>query len=116
MNTKLLLSFILLGALIVRLWGINYSLPDHYFADEWYFIYWAFYSGSHALRPVYYLYAPLVPMILLSEFSIYYVVGHLLGIFSTPENFFIAYLSDPRVLTIMGRITMTLFGVATVWL
>lgn len=116
MNTKFLLILILLGALITRLWGINFGLPYYYFADEWYLIYWAFYSGSHALRPVYYLYAPLVPMILLFEFSAYYVGGYIFGIFSTPENFFIAYLSNPTVLTLIGRITIVIFGVATVWL
>src|SRR3989344_5803338 len=110
--TNILLFFILMGALFIRLWGINFGLPYNYFIDEGYLIYWAFYSGSHALVPPYYLYAPLIPMILLFEFSIYYVCGYIIGIFSNPEQFYIASLKDPTVFYFIGRITMAIFGVA----
>src|SRR3989344_4105022 len=113
--TNILLFFILMSALIFRLWGINFGLPYNYFIDEGYLIYWAFYSGSHALAPPYYLYAPLIPMILLFEFSIYYVGGYIIGVFSNPEAFYIAHLKDPTIFYLAGRTTIAVFGVATVW-
>lgn len=113
---NILLLFILLGALLVRVWGINFGLPDKHYIDEQHLIYWAFYSGSHWLRPVYYLYAPLIPMILLIEFSFYFISGYILGVFSTPLQFFISYLSDPTPFFLIGRVTMAVVGVATVWL
>lgn len=113
---SILLFLILLGALLVRLSGINFGLPNMHFIDEGHLIYWAFYSGSHALQPPYYLYAPLIPMILLVEFSIFYIGGYFFGIFSNPSQFFISYLSDPTIFFLIGRITMAIAGVATVWL
>jgi len=115
-TTNILLFFILTGALLVRLWGINFGLPHIYFGDEGYLIYWAFYSGSHALRPPYYLYAPLIPMILLVEFTSYYLGGYILGVFSSTSGFYISHLADPTILYLIGRVTMAIAGVATVWL
>lgn len=115
-NSNLLLILILLGALIVRLWGIDFGLPYEHFGDEGHLAYWAFYSGSHALRPPYYLYSPLVSMILLVEFAFYYTGGYFFGIFSSSSQFFINYLIDPTIFFLIGRVTMAIVGVATVWL
>lgn len=112
----LILLFILLSAFLVRVWGINFGLPDKHFGDEQYLIYWAFYSGSHYLAPPYYLYAPLVPTILLIEYALFYVAGIMFGSFSTPLIFFTSYLSNPIPFFQIGRLTMVMTGVATVWL
>ena len=113
---SIVLPVILLGALIVRLWGINFGLPYTYFVDEGYLVYSAFYLGGNLLKPVYYLYAPLVPTLLLFEYAVYYGIGHIAGVFSTPLQFFISYLSDAFMFFLIGRITMVIVGVAAVWL
>ena len=108
--------FIILIALILRIWGIDFGLPDKYIIDEGDLVYWAFYTGSERLRPLMYLYAPLVPYILLVEFGAYFVVRNILGASLSSYDFFVSYLSDPTVFFLIGRITIALAGVATVWL
>lgn len=112
---NLLIIIIVFLSLAVRLYGINFGLPDKYIIDENDGIYFTFYYASHALRPLMYGYAPLIPLILTSEFGVYYLLGKISGIFTTPQSLFVAYLKDPTIFFIIGRVTMMLSGVVTVW-
>lgn len=109
------LLLILLAAFLLRVWGIGFGLPGHPIIDEAGLIYEALYAGAHHLAPVRYVYAPLIPYILLFEYGIYYIFGRLSGLFTTPESFLITYLKNPTTLYLMGRMTMVILSTATVW-
>ncbi|MBI3396884.1 glycosyltransferase family 39 protein, partial [Candidatus Woesebacteria bacterium] len=111
-----LIILILLGALLVRLWGIGFGLPQIQIIDESGNVYFAFYTAANGLRPLRYFYGPLIPYILVLEYGVYFVLGKLAGFFSTPTNFFISYLSNPTPFLIIGRVTMAIAGVISVWL
>lgn len=107
---------IILLATILRIWGINFGLPQIQFIDEGGEIGAAFFSIVNGLKPLRYQYAPLLPYILIIEYSAYYSVGKILNIFSSPLDFYNQYIKDPTTLVLIGRLTSALAGVATVWI
>lgn len=111
-----IVGIILLIAFCLRLWGIDFGLPQLHIIDEGELVYSAFYTGANKLRPLRYLHAPFIPYLLLFEYAVYFVFGKLIGIFSSPEGLAVAYLRDPTVFVLIGRVTMVMAGVAAVWL
>ncbi len=118
----ILLGSILLLGLLLRLYGIEWSLPDElhpfttYLADEL----WAL-QGIKKLNP--FNYNP-EPLCFLQGTFLFYVVGSFLGLASflriitlTPESVF--YGANPSQLAdiyLAGRLVNVLIGVATVYL
>lgn len=115
-KVNIILLLILLLAFAVRMWGINFGLPHKHILDEEAIIYGAFYTGTNQLQPLRYIYAPLVPYLILAEYGFYFIFGKLFGSFVNTNDFFISYLEDPTTFFLIARITLALFGVATVWL
>lgn len=107
---------ILVLALGLRLWGINFGLPQFYMGDEGALIGAAMYSGSHRLEPVRLMYGQLIPYVLLVEYGAYFLLGFLFGKFDSVNDFFVSYIQDPTYLLLLGRVTMALVGVAIVYL
>ncbi len=110
------LVVILILALILRLWGINFGLPQAQIGDEWALVYATFYTGVNTLKPLRYQYGALIPYILLLEYGAYYIFGFLSGSFSSPNDLFVKFVNDPSELILLGRVTMAIVGVLTVWL
>ncbi|MBI2021521.1 glycosyltransferase family 39 protein [Candidatus Daviesbacteria bacterium] len=90
--------------LISRIWGINFGLPFIYHPDEGKLIYSAFYAASNFLKPDTYLHPILLSYLLIPVFFIQYILGLILGIYHSPFSFYVAYLSDPTIFIILGRI------------
>jgi len=107
---------ILFFAIGIRLWGIGFGLPQVHIGDEGALVYAALYSGSEFLKPLRFQYGALVPYILLLEYLIYYGINVLLGKFLVPFDLIVTFAKDPSILLLLGRWTMALFGVATIWL
>ncbi|OGM27010.1 hypothetical protein A3D00_01915 [Candidatus Woesebacteria bacterium RIFCSPHIGHO2_02_FULL_38_9] len=116
MRSKKLILLILVLALIVRIWGVNFGLPQKHIIDEQAIVYSVFYAANYKLNAGLYLHAPLLPYILLFEYGCYFIVGRIIGIFSSTNDFAVSYLKDPTTLFLLGRLTGVLFGVGTVFL
>ena len=110
------LLFILILAALLRLWGIQFGLPQMQIGDEGALIAAALYSGANWLKPFRPMYGQFVPYFLLIEYGVYFVLGKIFGIFKSPFDVLISFIKDPRELLLIGRFTMAMFGVATVWL
>jgi len=107
---------IILLSFLVRIWGIDFGLPYKHIVDEEAIVYRAFYTGANQLQPLRYIYTPFVPYIVLFEYGIFFTAGYILGFFGSTSEFFISYLKDPTTFFLIARVTLALFGVATVWL
>lgn len=114
-KTNIILLLILLSAFIVRIWGINFGLPNIQIIDEQGIVYAAFYAGANWLRIADYTNGQFIVYLVAFEYGLYFIVGMLLGIFQEPQDLLISYLKDPSMLVLIGRISMVLGGVLAVW-
>lgn len=101
-----LLIAILLSAFLVRIWVVNFGLPYVYNPDEGKIVYTAFFSAAHNFRPDIYIHSILIAYILIPLYGIYFLIGTVLGQFSSAMEFYVAYHRDPTVFIILGRIFM----------
>ena len=120
----LLLGAILLAALSIRLWGVNYDLPYIYHPDEPIYINISqniFKTGD--LNPRFFNYPSLFFYINALAYIPYYLFGKLIGVFETPNNILgpisiamgVVEAQMPTAV-LLGRMVTISFGVATVGL
>ncbi len=100
------LLLILLLAVVLRLWNIDY--PAWKYTDEQNVIDRALLLGRHGLNPGWFVYPSLFLYILFALDGMFYALGNLLGLFSSPETFAAFYFAHPVALHIVGRgLTLT---------
>ena len=103
---------ILLLAIGLRVWGIEYGLPYPYHVDEPTYVSAALNLGAGLIgkqpNPTGY------SNILLGEFAAYYLYGRVTGLFPSTAAFEQAYRSDPSMFLLLGRLTSVFFGAATI--
>lgn len=110
---KLLLFIILLLALGIRLYSINYGLPFVVGPDEKRQVFDALSMGArHSLVPLEYTYPAMHKCLLLLLFSIYFSAGYIFRIFSGIPDFIFKFLIDPGSIFLLGRLLSIFFGVA----
>jgi hypothetical protein len=107
-RTTLALAGVLLGALLLRLWGIRHGLPFSYNIDEeGHFVPVAIGFFGHDLDPGYFLNPPGYTELLYAIYAVWFggrgAVAH-------------AYLTDPSEVFLLARVTVALLGVVAVWL
>lgn len=109
-----LFGAILLAA-VLRIWGIDSGLPYvPIHIDEVTLVYTAL-SLVPQKGVLWFIGAGFfIPDYLFLLYSTYFVLGKIIGIFTTPESFLIAYLNDPSMLILLGRSVTVFWGVATV--
>jgi 4-amino-4-deoxy-L-arabinose transferase-like glycosyltransferase len=122
--TRLLLVFIVLTALLLRLWGINHDLPNIYHPDEpvTLFITQTMLKTGD-LHPHFFHWPSLIFYVNLLAYIPYYLLGKLLGAFQTPENILapvqlgvgIARTQMPTTV-LLGRLVTVSFGTGSVLL
>jgi len=107
-RTTLALAGVLLGALVLRLWGIRHGLPFSYNIDEErHFVPIAVRFFGEGLNPGYFLNPPGYTELLYAVFAIWIGGG---------EAVRHAYATDPSEVLLVARVTAALLGVAAVWL
>ena len=121
---SILISIILLTALSVRLWGVNYDLSYVYHPDEPRYIAISqniFKTGD--LNPHFFNYPSLFFYINALAYIPYYLLGKLIGVFNTPNDILppislaMGVTQAPMPTTVLlGRIVTISFGVGTVGL
>lgn len=103
-RTTILLILITALALFLRVHGINY----YSYGDEAYHVYNSLGLGSGHIPRSFHRIA------LFLFYSIFYLVGWVLGIFTTPRAFIGAYFSHQHVFYLSGRLFEALMGTAAV--
>lgn len=113
---KIAVGSILVGALAVRLWGINYGLPygfgngdeDPVILNSMAFL------ALKTLQPVFFNYPALYSYLLLMVYSIGYLIGQSIGAFGSLTDLILEYTIHPGNYFLVGRVVTALFGTATV--
>ncbi len=95
------LLLVLLLALLIRLWNIDY--PAWEYTDEQGVVDRALLIGRQGLNPGWFHYPSLFLYFLFGLDGLFYALGNLLGLFSSPEEFAAFYFSNPLALHLVGR-------------
>lgn len=123
-SKRWLLLIVLLVAVILRVWGIEYDLPFIYHPDEpRYITYSQHIFKTSDLNPHFFNYPSLFFYINSLAYIPYYVVGRLLGIFNTPSDILypvslamgVTRAPMPTVV-LLGRMVTLLFSIGSVLL
>ncbi len=107
---------ILVGASVIRFWGITWGLPHAYHPDEGSILFHALGFGTGDLNPHWFRWPSLTMYVMFGIYGGYYVIGKLMGTFSVPPDLVKAYLTDLSPFWLMGRIVSAASGVVTVWI
>ena len=110
---SILLFSILIAALALRLWGIRHGLPYLFVTDEYHEVMRAMQLGSGHFNfsrtgkgGLY--------LLLFVEYGVYFVLLKLRGVIDSAAEFARLFARDPSAFYLMGRVTVALFGTATV--
>lgn len=107
-RTTLALAGVLLGALLLRLWGIRHGLPFSYNIDEErHFVPVAVRFFADGLNPGYFLNPPGYSELLYVLYAVWFGGG------AAVQH---AYATDPSEVVLVARVTVALLGVVAVWL
>ncbi len=109
------LSVLLTGALALRLVGIQHGLPEVYEHDEIHAVQAALRHGSGDWAPLNFLHGSLLEYILAIFFGLYYVLGRMYGHFHNAEDVLVAFIHDPTIFYLIGRVMIAVFGALIVW-
>lgn len=99
---------ILLSALLLRLWNIDY--PAWKFVDEQNVIDRALLLGAHGPNPRWFTYPSLFLYVLFPFDAAFYLAGRLSGAFTSAADFAAFYFAHPLVLHLVGRGVALIFG------
>ena len=106
---------ILIFAAILRFWGIWHGYPFSYYPDEQHFVNRAVSFGSGDLNPHWFHKPAFLMYLLFFEYGLYFVIGKIAGIFSNSDAFAISYFQSSWPFILIGRITVSLFSIATIY-
>lgn len=110
-------TFLLVGVLVValalRLWSIDFGLPYAYHIDERSYVVGALNLGQGEING----YPQQVGLVnlLLAQYAAYFLVGRLAELFASTQDFARAYYTDPSVFYLLGRLTSVVLGVVSCW-
>ncbi len=116
--SRIILTTILLGGLLLRLFGIHYGLPFIYDLDESDFVVKAVrIIATKDLNPHWFGHPGTTVIYLLPGlYNIIYMGGAIAGVFANIGDFIALYYQDPTVFYLSGRIMFALFGTVSVLL
>jgi 4-amino-4-deoxy-L-arabinose transferase-like glycosyltransferase len=111
----LALSVILLLGLWLRLWGLDFGLPNIYCRpDETILVHRALAIASGGLNPHFFNYPSFQFYLLAIVYGIYFVVGYIGGQFSNVSEFEQLYFFDPSSFFLYGRLLTAFMGTASI--
>lgn len=104
-QTTFLLILIFTGAFLLRIWGVNFGLPELFHFDERILSFNALYAMAHKGKLMSaYLYGNLIPYLLGGLYGTYYVILKIAGTIKEPFDFFVLYINNPTNIYLIGRI------------
>lgn len=108
---------ILFLALMVRLWGINFSLPFIYHVDEERFAQIALNYLRGDLNPHFFHVPSLYTYSVAGLWKLYYLIGHSLGLggqFTSMQAFVAGFARNPTIYILLGRLLTVIMSVGTI--
>src|SRR5262245_38847761 len=114
---KILLALVVLLALGLRVYALNWGLPDVHHPDEIPIINRALAfakGGLSGLNPKNFLYPTLYFYVLFAWEGAFFVVGRLAGLYNSVSAFEREFFSDPSHIITAGRALTATFGTATI--
>ncbi len=108
---------ILFVALVIRLWGINFSLPFIYHVDEERFAQIALNYLRGDLNPHFFHVPSLYTYSVAGLWKLYYLTGHYFGLggkFDSMETFLSGFSRNPTTYIILGRLLAVFMSVGTI--
>jgi hypothetical protein len=107
---RLLLFAIFVAALLFRLWGMGFGLPQQVHIDEPNLVERAVNIGlDDNFSMSYFLWPNFMIYLLHFEFIAVAHITCLLGLFHKPDDFLVTYHVDPSIFLWIGRLTTTIF-------
>jgi MFS family permease len=100
-------------ALVLRLVGAAFGLPDRYHWDEPTILNRSMRMGSGDLNPHFFYYPGLTFYTMFACEIVLYAFGRLLGMYSSTDSFAVAYFTDPTNFYLIGRALGAFIGAAT---
>ncbi len=114
---RVLLASVLLLALVVRIWGIDFGLPnEHARPDERHLIGFTLTIGGNRLNPGFFNYPSLYLYALFTLYIGYYALGLMTGRYSSANDLVAEYGTAPEAFFLIDRALVALLGTATVLL
>jgi 4-amino-4-deoxy-L-arabinose transferase-like glycosyltransferase len=112
---KYALIGISLIALLLRLWGVGFGLPHRYHIDEPPYVLAALRIAAGDLYIVYPYNSPnLFQFMLAGLYGLWYVIGWILGVFSSPGDLAALYQRDPTGFYLLARGLVAFLSTGTV--
>jgi hypothetical protein len=100
----------------MRILPVASDLPYFSSLDEADYIEKALRFGTGSFKLSSYFHGALYSLVLFLEYAAYFVLGRMLGLFSSSTDFLLAYIKDPTSFFLLARVTAVLSGVGVVWL
>ena len=114
---KFILPLTLLIAFACRTWGVSYGLPYSYISDEAFLINHALALGTGDLNPHFFEWpGSLLMYSLLFLYGIYYVLGFVIGLFPSTEDFALSFIRNPTNFYMIARLFTVFASTVTVYL
>lgn len=101
-------------AALLRLVGIGHDLPNVYYPDEQHVVNRTLSLGSLDLNPHWFHKPAGLLYLLAGEYGLAYSVGRLAGRMGSVQDFAVGYFVDPSLFFWIGRLTVCVFGIATI--
>ena len=115
----LILTVALLAAAGLRLWHIDWGLPEIFEEATPLTVSWKFWNwGQHGLdfNPHFFHYPAFTFYLQFAVQVVQYTLGSLWGAYPTLESFQHAYTSNPGIFVILARLAGLLLDVGTIWI
>ena len=107
---RLWLACIVLVGLLLRLWGLDFGLPNvNTRPDESTLVHKAIAFGSGDLNPHFFKYPSLHFYLLAGVYGLYFAAGLGLGLFAGVQDFQRQFFSDPSIFFLLGRVALGQF-------
>ena len=107
---------ILIASLFLNLWGINHDLPHCYEHDELSYIFGALSLGKGNLQPSMGGHGSFLFHFLFIEYIVLYLIKLLAGQIKCGADFMLYYLRHPQTFILIGRVSIAIFAMASVYL
>lgn len=116
-TTFFLLIGILAVSFVLRIWSVNFGLPDLFHCDERIFPYNAFYAISHKGKIFYvHNYGSFIPYLLSGLYAIYFLILKIIGAVVTPFDFLVLFMKNPSNIYLIGRTLFVIAGTMSVFI
>lgn len=113
-NNQLIIGILILAAAL-RILGIWHDYPFSFYPDEAHFVKRALAFGSLDFNPHWFHKPAFFMYLLFFEYGAYFVIGKILSWWQGAPEFAAHYIGNPGTFYMIGRVTVALFSVATIW-